>query len=291
MIRPLLGALAILAFAAPAASASDAEIFATDNTAVITDPGDPRLKDNLKDFARQVERIIAEGGGAPRGSELLDGVFADGTTTTFERSRAFDVDHVSEDELHAIADTIRARFAQQSVLTFDKLPAGSEDVDGVLLDVPRVTANALRQGLLGDAEARDRLFGGSVTQDEHLLLVASLPDAGFARAFAKQIGGDVRRAKTKYGRREFVEAPLPVRVERGTLLVQGGADDDAIAFATRPGRIDVTLNGKPFAFAARKVDRIRIDAGDGNDTLALSGIRKLALRAAATTSSAPRSPR
>ena len=125
MIRPLLGALALLAFAAPAANASDAQIFATNNTAVITDPGDPRLKDNLKDFARQVERIIDEGGGEARGSELLDGVFFDGTTTTFERSRAFDVDRVSDDELHTIADTIRARFKQQSVLTFDKLPAGS----------------------------------------------------------------------------------------------------------------------------------------------------------------------
>ena len=66
MIRPLLGALALLAFAAPAASAADAEIFATNNTAVITDPADPRLKDNLKDFARQVERIVADdGGGEP----------------------------------------------------------------------------------------------------------------------------------------------------------------------------------------------------------------------------------
>src|SRR5688500_16089880 len=174
MIRPLLGALALLALAAPAASASDAQIFATNNTAVITDPADPRLKDNLKEFARQVERIIDDGGGDPRGSELLDGVFASGTTTTFERSRAFDVDRVSDDELHTIADTIRARFQQQSVLTFDKLPAGSEAVDGVLLDVPHVSAKALRTGLLNDAEARERLFGGSVTQDQHLLLVASL---------------------------------------------------------------------------------------------------------------------
>ena len=76
MIRPFLGALAFLAIAAPAASAQDAEIFATNNTAVITDPADPRLNDRLKDFARQVERIIDEGGGKARGSELLDGVFA-----------------------------------------------------------------------------------------------------------------------------------------------------------------------------------------------------------------------
>ena len=135
---------------------------------------------------------------------------------------------MSPDELHAIADTIRARFKQQSVLTFDKLPAGASQVDGVLLDVPGVSATALRNGLLADAEARERLFGGSVTQDEHLLLVASLDDADFARTFAKQIGGDVKRALVKYGKREFVEGPLPVRVERGTLVVSGGSGDDAI---------------------------------------------------------------
>ncbi|WP_064750517.1 calcium-binding protein [Solirubrobacter soli] len=271
MIRPLLGALALLAVAAPAASASDAQIFATNNTAVITDPADPRLKDDLKGFARQVERIIDDGGGAPRGSELLDGVFSDGTTTTFERSRRFDVDHVDDDELHTIADTIRARFAQQSVLTFDK---DAEEVDGVLLDVPRVTASALRQGLLDDAQARERLFGGSVTQDQHLLLVASLEDADLARAFAKKIGGDVRRAKIKYGRREFVNAPLQVRVERGTLVVSGSADDDAISVLRRGGRIEVTLNGK--TFPARKAERVRIDGGDGNDTLALEGASAVA---------------
>ncbi len=132
MIRPLIGALALLAFAAPAASAQDAEIFATNNTAVITDPADPRLQDRLKGFANQVERIIDEGGGKPRGSELLDGVFAGDAGLTFERSRVFDVDRVSEDELHTIADTIRARFGQQSVLTFDHLPAHSDDVDAAV---------------------------------------------------------------------------------------------------------------------------------------------------------------
>jgi hypothetical protein len=280
MIRPLLGALALLAVAAPVASASDAEIFATNNTAVITDPADPRLKDELKGFARQVERIIADGGGAPRGSELLDGVFADGATTTFERSRRFAVDDVSDDELHTIADTVRARFQQQSVLTFDKLPAGSEKVDGVLLDVPDVTADDLRKGLLADTEARERLFGGSVTQDEHLLLVASLADADFARGFAKKLGGNLKRAKTKYGKREFVEGPLPARIERGTLVVSGTAADDAIELRLRPGRIEVALGGETFAFAARKVDRVKVDAGDGNDALSLSGIDALDLRAA-----------
>src|ERR1044072_3026616 len=76
MIRPLIGALALLALAAPAASAQDAEIFATNNTAVITHPADPRLQDRLRGFANQVERIIDEGGGKARGPEPPALVFA-----------------------------------------------------------------------------------------------------------------------------------------------------------------------------------------------------------------------
>lgn len=267
MIRPLLGALAVLALAAPAASANDAEIFATNNTAVITDPADPRLKDRLKAFAHQVERIIDDGGGVPRGSELLDGVFAGDAGLTFERSRVFDVDRVSDDELHAIADAIRARFDQQSVLTFDRLPADHPDVDAVQLQVPGVSASALRNGLLNDAEARERLFGGSVTLDRELRLVASFGDGEFARAFAKRLGGDLKRARMLFGRREFVEGPRPVRLERGTLVVAGTPQDDAIALTERVGRIEVTLNGETFAFAARKVARVRVDAGEGLDRL------------------------
>jgi hypothetical protein len=44
----------------------DAEIFATNNTAVITDPGDPRLSDPLRAFERKVQRIVERGGGEPR---------------------------------------------------------------------------------------------------------------------------------------------------------------------------------------------------------------------------------
>ncbi len=108
MIRSLLVAAAAIALLAPAAAAADtpdAEIFATDNTALITDPDDPRLDDPLTEFARTVERIVDRGGGKPRGSQLLDGVFfsSDLGGTTFERSRRFDVDRVSDSELHAIA--------------------------------------------------------------------------------------------------------------------------------------------------------------------------------------------
>jgi hypothetical protein len=190
----------------------DAEIFATSNTAVITDPSDPRLRMALVRFAREVERIVRRGGGTPRGSDLLDGVFfsSEFGTTTFERSREFAVDDVTDDELHAIAETVRSRFAQESVLTFDYLPRGDGDVDAVELEVPGVTAQALRDGLLADQTARERLFGGSVTLDGHLILVAELADAQLARAFAERIGGDPRRAVTRYGDREFVEAPAPL---------------------------------------------------------------------------------
>jgi Ca2+-binding RTX toxin-like protein len=264
----LAGALTALALLAPTAAAHDddeAEIFATNNTAVITDPADPRLRDRLKGFAREVERIIDDGGARPRGSELLDGVFASGETTTFERSRVFDVDRLDDDELHTIADTIRARFSQQSVLTFEPGPG-----DAIRLEVPSVTAQDLREGLLEDAEARERLFGGSVTQDRHLVLIAAKADAAFARAFAKRIGGDLKRAETRSGVREFVEGPLPVRVVKRTLFVDGTAGDDAITIDRR----SVTLNGE--SFSVHRYDRVRVDGGDGLDTLAIDGERAFA---------------
>ena len=235
-VIPALAAAAVaaaLALAAPAGAHAapprvpDAEIFATNNTAVITDPDDPRLDDRLGRFARTVTRIVRAGGGAPRGSQLLDGVFfsSDSGTTTFERSRRFDVDRVDPEELQDIAETIGTRFHQESVLTFDHLDAGDPAVDAIELVVPGVTADALRDGLLEDQEAAERLFGGSVTLDGRLILVADLADEAFARAFAESIGGDLSRAVTRRGDREFVEAPAPPPFEvRGhRLYVTGGA--------------------------------------------------------------------
>ncbi len=99
---------------------------------------------------------------------------------------------------------MRRRFDQQSVLTFDYLPASAGRVDGVELEVPGVSADALRQGLLDDQAAREALFGGSVTQDGRLLLVADLANADLARRFAADIGGDVSRAIARPGDIEFV---------------------------------------------------------------------------------------
>jgi hypothetical protein len=275
--RSLVGALAALAIAAPAAAAHapDAEIFATNNTAVITDPDDPRLRDKLKGFARDVERIIEDGGGDARGSELLDGVFfsSDLGTTTFERSRRFDVDDVADDQLPAIADAIRARFDQQSVLTFDHLPRGDEDVDAILLEVPGVEAQDLRDGLLADQTAREELFGGSVTLDGRLLLVAELADAELARDFAQRIGGDLRRAVTRYGEREFVEGPPPVRVAHRTLLISGGPDAELVRLAERHGRLAVEIGLERFEIDRKRFDRVRAELGDGLDTLVYEGSR------------------
>jgi hypothetical protein len=277
--RSVLCALAALAVTAPAAAAHggvpDAEIFATNNTAVITDPADPRLRDKLKGFARDVEEIIDDGGGDARDSELLDGVFfsSDLGTTTFERSRRFDVDDVADDQLHAIADTIRDRFDQQSVLTFDHLPAGDEDVDAILLEVPSVKAQDLRDGLLADQTAREELFGGSVTLDDRLLLVAELADADLAREFAQRIGGDLRRAVTRYGERDFVEGPPPVRVDHRTLYVSGGADADLVRLHERHGRLAVQFADERFEIDRRRFDRVRVDLGDELDTLVYDGSR------------------
>ncbi len=275
--KAVVAAVLVLGAGAPGASAHDAEIFATNNTAVITDPADPRLDDPLIAFEREASRLIEDGGGRVRGSDLLDGVFfsADTGTTTFERSRVFAVQSVEPDELHTIADTIRARFDQQSVLTFDRLPASDPRVDGVELDVPSVTADELRTGLLNDREAAERLFGGSVTQADHLRLVAAVEDHQFALGFAQRIGGDTARTRVTYGDREFVEGPLPVRVEQRTLIVDGTPDDDIVTIAFQGGKVRVG----DATFARSRFDRVRVDLGDGLDTLTVIGRRRSIARA------------
>jgi hypothetical protein len=195
--------------AAPAAAherGPDAEIFATNNTRVITDPADPALQDRLRGFRAEVKRIIREGGAHPGRSRLLDGVFFSSElgTTTFERSRGFDVERVGVRALNEIAERIRVRFGQESVLSFDHLRPHHPRVDAARLEVPGVSAQALREGLLANAEAREELFGGSVTQDDELILVAELADLELARRFADSLGGELPEADIDYGDSEFV---------------------------------------------------------------------------------------
>ncbi len=265
---------ATAALAAPAAAAPDAELFATNNTSVITDPADPRLDVRLERFAQRVERIIERGGGTPRGSRLLDGVFfsEDIGFTTFERSRSFDVDRVDTDELREIAEDVGARFRQRSVLTFDHLPRHDAGVDAIRLEVPGVTAAALQDGLLSDQEARERLFGGSVTQDERLILVAGLADESLARSFAADIGGDLARARTAHGDSEFVEPPAapPFELRGRTLLVTA---EGRIGLETgRTIRVDLAADGTTdFAVRRGAVDRVRFVARGAQDAVVLTG--------------------
>jgi hypothetical protein len=184
----------------------DAEVFATSNRATIADADDPRLRTRLRAFARVTTTLIRRGGGDPGPSELLDGVFwsSDRGAATFERSRRFPVDSVSPRELRAVAERVRRRFGQESVLTFDHLPRRSRRVDAIVVEVPGVTSERLRDALVADRAAQRRLVGGSVTLDRRLLLVAGLGDRALARRFVERLGADWRVARVRHGRREFV---------------------------------------------------------------------------------------
>ncbi|WP_369374046.1 hypothetical protein [Streptomyces sp. cg36] len=188
-------------------AAVTAEIFATDNTAVITDPDDARLKESLRRFDREVREIVQANGARTGRSTLLDGVFwsSDLKQTTYERSREFDVNHVSADGLHHIADVIRKQYKQESVLTFRHLPRDSPQTNAVDIEAPGVTPRALHDALVEDPVARDELGGGSVTaRDGRLILIAPLADLPLAKRFAARLGVDWKKAKVRYGAEEFV---------------------------------------------------------------------------------------
>jgi hypothetical protein len=198
---------------AGAASARDhgvpsAEIFASSTAAIITDPADPRLGDRLLGFRRDVKRIIRQGGGGPRRSELLDGMFFSPILgfATFQRSRQFDVDRVSRGELRDIAATVAQRFGQQSVLTFDHAERRRDPVDAVELEVPRIAAPRLRFAFVADTEVRRRLMVASVTLDGRLILVAALEDLGVVERFVTALGASFAEATIRRGHREFVAA-------------------------------------------------------------------------------------
>ncbi|WP_412075038.1 hypothetical protein ACLF6K_02870 [Streptomyces xanthophaeus] len=186
--------------------AATAEIFATDNTAVITNPDDARLKTRLTRFEREVRGIIRTHGAQPGASTLLDGVFWSGdlNKATYERSREFDVNRVGPAGLRHIADVIRKDYQQESVLTFRCLARTSPDTDSVEIQAPVVSRTALHDALLADPEARDRLGGGSVTLGGKLILVAPLADLALAQKFTAGLGVDWKTAEVRYGDAEFV---------------------------------------------------------------------------------------
>ncbi|MGW2790473.1 hypothetical protein ACWC9H_11180 [Streptomyces sp. NPDC001251] len=207
------GALTLGAAGAGTARAAEAahgcptgEIYATNNTAIITDPADPRLRTRLDRFDREVRGIIHANGARPGASKLLNGVFWSGELkrATYERSREFDVTRVGRDGLHHIAGVIAKQYHQESVLTFRCLARTSPETDSVEIQAPGVSATRLHDALVDNPEARDELGGGSVTLDGRLVLIAPLADLPLARKFTASLGADWNKAQVRYGDEEFV---------------------------------------------------------------------------------------
>ncbi|MGW8327228.1 hypothetical protein ACWGLE_04865 [Streptomyces sp. NPDC055897] len=212
-VLAVVGALTLGAAGAGTARAAEAahgcpaaEIFATNNTAIITDPADPRLRTRLNRFDHEVRGIIQANGARPGASKLLNGVFWSGELkqTTYERSREFDVTRVDRDGLHHIAGVIAKQFHQESVLTFRCLPRTSPETDAVEIQAPGVSATRLHDALVDDPEAREELGGGSVTLGGRLVLIAPVADLPLARKFTESLGVDWSRAQVRYGDEEFV---------------------------------------------------------------------------------------
>ncbi|MBF6176250.1 hypothetical protein [Nocardia blacklockiae] len=185
----------------------EAELFATDNTATITDPGDERLRNRLEAFEFQVDGIALRHLTLPVGSTLVSGVFWSETQqrATYERSREFRLACVAGPELRQVAEEVRARFRQESVLTFEPLPADSPARDAVTVEVPGIDVTRFHDALVADPQARDRLVGGSVTEDGTLILIADLADLPLVQRFVTALGAAWDPAAIRYGDREFVD--------------------------------------------------------------------------------------
>ncbi|MFF2251388.1 hypothetical protein [Streptomyces sp. NPDC058142] len=202
----LTGAQSSPAASPAAADCPTAELFATNNTAVITDPDDPRLLTRLTRFDHEVRAIIRANGASPVASKLLEGVFWSGDLkqAAYERSREFDISRVGRDGLNHIAGVVAKTYRQESVLTFRCLSRTSAETDALEIEAPGVSANRLHDELVAHPVARDKLGGGSVTVDGRLVLIAPLADLPLARQFTAKLGVDWQTVQVHYGDREFV---------------------------------------------------------------------------------------
>ncbi|MEV6102204.1 hypothetical protein [Nocardia sp. NPDC051981] len=182
------------------------ELFATTNTATITDPADPRLSDRLSQFELEVDATALTELALPVGSELLDGVFwsSDTGAVTYERSRQFQLACTDFKNLCWVADDLRVRYNQESVLTFEYLPGDDVRADGFTVNVPRIDRTRFHDALVADPLVRDRLGGGSVTESGDLVLVADRADQDLVRNFVTGLGGAWNDGQVRYGDREFV---------------------------------------------------------------------------------------
>jgi hypothetical protein len=189
-------------------SSPRAELFVTDNTAVITDPGASQLQDGLQLFEMQADVTIAQNGAAVAGSTLVDGVFWSDELqqTSYERAREFHLCGADEPTLHTVAEALRRQFNQKSVLTFDYLPQDASGANAITIDVPDIDIARFRDALVADSAAHNRLPGGSViTTDHTLILVAGNGDLDIARRLVGEAGGCWNAATVAYGKREFVD--------------------------------------------------------------------------------------
>jgi len=183
-----------------------AEMFATTNTETIADPADPRLQDRLEPFASHVDRTILANDALPVGSDRISGVFwsEDLQQLTFESSRQFHLTCVDEGELTRIAELIAGQFGQESVLTFTYQPDDAPTADSFIADVPGVDVQRFHDALAADPDARNRLGGGSITEDGSLVLVAADEDAEVARRVVAVSGGALDMSGVRHGTSRFV---------------------------------------------------------------------------------------
>ncbi|OHT85027.1 hypothetical protein BKG68_14425 [Mycobacteroides saopaulense] len=188
-------------------SQPQAELFATNNTAIIADPADGRLRDPLDDFSLQVSAMTVQNSVLPVRSTPVDGVYwsQDTNRMTYERSRAFELACVDRDDLHRIGEQVGQQFNQESVLTFEYLPAGDAGINAVAVEVPGVDRVRFHDALAADKAAREALAGGSITEDGWLILIADADDVNVAKRLVGAAGGRWQDATLRYGKREFVE--------------------------------------------------------------------------------------
>ncbi|WP_433672662.1 hypothetical protein ACQP06_14335 [Nocardia sp. CA-136227] len=183
------------------------ELFATTNTATITDPADPRLTDRLdllnldENFTALTELAL------PVESRVVDGVFwSAGTGLTYERSRQFRLACTDYKNLCWVADDLRGRYRQEAVLTFEYLPGEDTRADGFTVTVTGIDRTRFAEALAADPVVRDRLGGGSFTDSGALILVADRADADLIRDFIAALGGGWNAGELRYGDREFVRS-------------------------------------------------------------------------------------
>ncbi len=184
------------------------ELFATDRTAVSTEPD--TAPDGLQPFAAQAGRTLADRGEAVTGSTPLEGVSWSPALqrVTYERSREFHLCDPGEPTLHAAAEALRRQFHQNAVLTFAYLPPHAPGADAVIITAPGIDVAPLRDALLADPVARSRLPDGSITDDHTLILIAGDADLDAdldaARRLVGEAGGNWDAATVAYGARDVV---------------------------------------------------------------------------------------